>query len=168
MTSATSATTATSTLRPYLNFTAESRQALGFYQSIFGGELTVLTFAQGGALPTEHPAADLCMHAELRAEVVHLLASDAPEGVAPQALVRGNDMHLCLQTDDVETGRSWFEALSEGGQAHMPFEAQAWGDAFGMLTDRFGTRWMVYASLGAGGQATGDGPTGAEAGSQGS
>ncbi|VEG26437.1 VOC family protein [Actinomyces howellii] len=159
-TSATSATSTASALRPYLNFRAETARALDFYQSIFGGEVTVLTFAQAGTLPPDHPAAALCMHAELRSDVVHLLASDAPEGVAPQELVRGNDMHLCLLSDDLETGRAWFEALSEGAEVHLPFEVQSWGDAFGMLTDRFGTRWMVNAHAGAADGGSGE-PEGA-------
>jgi PhnB protein len=36
-----------------------------------------------------------------------------------------------------------YGALSEGGQATMPFQETFWSPGFGMLTDRFGTPWMV-------------------------
>ena len=32
--------------------------------------------------------------------------------------------------------------LKQDGQATMPLKEQIWGDKFGMLTDRFGIKWM--------------------------
>jgi uncharacterized glyoxalase superfamily protein PhnB len=37
-------------------------------------------------------------------------------------------------------------ADSDGGSVTLPYEKQLWGDTFGMLTDRFGVKWMVNAS----------------------
>ena len=133
----------TSSMSPYLNLRDQSAAALSFYQSVFGGETHVLTVGQGGALPADRPAAGLLMHGELRGEVVILQASDAPEGVVPFEVVHGNDLHLCLQSDDVAEGRSWFEALADGGEVRMPFAVQVWGDHYGQVTDRFCVQWMV-------------------------
>lgn len=99
----------TSSMSPYLNFRGQSAAALDFYQSVFGGQTHVLTFGQGGAPPADHPAAGLPMHGELRGDVVTLQASDAPEGVVPFEVVHGNDLHLCLQSDDVAEERRWAE-----------------------------------------------------------
>ena len=38
----------TSRLNPYLNFNGNARQALEFYNSVFGGTLTLSTFAEFG------------------------------------------------------------------------------------------------------------------------
>ena len=133
----------TSSIHPYLNFTAETAEALSFYQSIFGGELQILTFGMARAVPEGDPAEKLAMHAELRTPYATLMASDAPEALAPSAVVRGNDMHLSVVTDDEEQGRTWFEALAQGGTITMPFERQMSGDLFGMIRDRFGIQWMV-------------------------
>lgn len=132
---ASSARTGTRTTRP--------AAALDFYQSVFGGQTHVLTFGQGGALPADHPAADLLMHGELRGDVVTLQASDVPEGVVPFEVVHGNHLHLCLQSDDVAEGRRWFDALADGGEVRMPFAVQMRGDHYGQVTDRFGIQWMV-------------------------
>ena len=39
----------TSRLNPYLNFNGNARQALEFYETVFGGDLTLSTFADLGA-----------------------------------------------------------------------------------------------------------------------
>ena len=35
-----------------------------------------------------------------------------------------------------------FEKLKQDGQAKMPLKEQFWGEKFGMLTDKFGIKWM--------------------------
>lgn len=132
-----------SSIHPYLNFASKTAEALGFYQTLFGGELQVLTFAMAHAVPEDSPVAGLAMHAELRSPLITILASDTPEGMATEPARRGNDMSLCVVTDDEEQGAAWFAALAEGGTVTMPFDRQMWGDMFGMLIDRFGIRWMV-------------------------
>ena len=37
-----------------------------------------------------------------------------------------------------------YEKLKQDGQATMPLKEQFWGDKFGMLTDKFGIKWMFY------------------------
>ncbi|CAM3167493.1 VOC family protein [Actinomyces slackii] len=132
----------TATLRPYLNFPGTTREAMTFYHEVFGGELTVASFADLGALPADHPAADQVMHSELNGPVVVLSAADVPEGVAPVTLNRGNDVNLAIMADDEAQVRTWFDALSQGADIEMPLGVQIWGDIYGSLTDRFGTGWM--------------------------
>ena len=52
-----------SRLNPYLNFNGNARQALEFYTSVFGGELTLNTFADFGNQGS--PDADRIMHGQL-------------------------------------------------------------------------------------------------------
>ena len=52
-------------------------------------------------------------------------------------------MYLSIRVETVEEGRRIFDALSEGGQVGMPFDKTFWSPGFGMVTDRFGTPWMV-------------------------
>jgi len=54
-------------LNPYLSFRDNARQALDFYQSVFGGELTRSTFAEYHA--SEDPAEqDKIMHGQLKTD----------------------------------------------------------------------------------------------------
>jgi len=51
-------------LNPYLSFRETAREAMSFYQSVFGGELTISTFAEFHA--SEDPAEqDKIMHSML-------------------------------------------------------------------------------------------------------
>jgi PhnB protein len=129
-------------LNPYLNFRDNAREAMTFYQSVLGGELTVSTFAdfQASEDPTER---DKIMHSQLETpDGLVLMGADTPAGMEyrPQAGVS-----VSLSGDDEARLRGYWERLSEGGAVTMPFEKAPWGATFGMCVDRFGTSWMVNA-----------------------
>ncbi len=128
-----------SKLNPYIGFSDNAREAMEFYKDVFGGSLTTSTFGEFGA--PEGPDTDKIMHAQLETESgFTLMASDAPEGMEHSS---GSAITISLSGDDDEELRGYFDKLSAGGTVTMPLEKQMWGDEFGMVTDRFGTAWMV-------------------------
>ncbi len=134
----------TTELSPYLSFTDQTREAMTFYHSVLGGELSVMTFADMGM---QGEAAGRVMHAMLRVhDGLALMSSDrTPEMPA----VRGGDqVVVALHGDDVEVMRGWFAGLSEGAQVDTPLAPQVWGDEYGDLTDRYGIRWVVNIASG--------------------
>ena len=130
-------------LNPYLNYKDTAREAMTFYQSVLGGELTVSTFGEYHA--SEDPSEqDKVMHAQLETpDGFVLMASDTPNAMEhrPQAGVS-----VSLSGDDEAKLRGFFDGLSDGGTVLMPFEKAPWGDTFGMCVDRFGTSWLVNAA----------------------
>jgi PhnB protein len=44
---------------------------------------------------------------------------------------------------DRADGERLFQALSDGGTVHVPFEPTFWSPGFGVLTDRFGIPWEI-------------------------
>jgi PhnB protein len=127
-------------LNPYLSFRDNARQAMEFYRSVFGGELTMNTFEEFHA--SQDPAEnDKIMHAMLQAENgITFMAADTPNAMEYRP---GANISMSLSGDDEEELTSYFAKLSAGGQIVMPLEKAAWGDTFGMCTDRFGVNWMV-------------------------
>jgi PhnB protein len=129
-------------LNPYLSFQDNAREAMTFYQSVLGGDLTVSTFADFQA--SEDPAErDKVMHSQLETpDGLVLMGADTPAAMEyqPQAGVS-----VSLSGDDEAKLRGYWERLSEGGTVTMPFEQAPWGATFGMCVDRFGTSWMVNA-----------------------
>jgi PhnB protein len=129
-------------LNPYLSFQDNAREAMTFYQSVLGGELTVSTFGESQA--SDDPAEqDKVMHSQLETpDGLLLMGADTPNAMEfhPQAGVA-----VSLSGDDEERLRGYWERLSEGGTVVMPFEKAPWGAIFGMCVDRFGTSWMVNA-----------------------
>ena len=127
------------TLSPYLNFNANAAEAMRFYQSVLGGDLTVQTFADAGVAQDDSQK-NLTLHAALTSDGITLFASD---GRPDQKVTFGDNVHLSLQGSDSERLTGYFNGLAAGGQVDMPLAKQFWGDTFGMLTDKFGVHWMV-------------------------
>ena len=127
-------------LNPYLGFRDTAKEAMEFYQSVFGGELTLSTFVEFQA--SEYPAEQgKIMHAMLVTESgLTLMAADTPNSMGYTA---GDNFSVSLSgTDEAELRRFW-DGLSAGGTIAMPLERAPWGDTFGMCADKFGVNWLV-------------------------
>lgn len=136
-----------SLLNPYLSFKDTARDAMEFYQSVFGGELAVNTFGEYG--DSSSPAADLVMHSMLTTPGgFALMAADTPEGMD---FTPGSQITISLSGDgdDADAIREYWEKLSDGATVIVPLAQQVWGDEFGQITDRFGIGWMVNIGGGA-------------------
>ncbi len=131
-----------SRLNPYLHFNGDARQAMEFYKSVFGGELTLSTFGENGMADT--PDADKVMHAQLESSAGYtIMGSDAPSHIEVQPV---SGVSISLSGDDGDALRGYWEKLAAAGTVSMPLEKQMWGDEFGMVTDQFGIEWMVNIS----------------------
>lgn len=127
-------------LNPYLGFRDSAREAMDFYQSVFGGELTRSTFAELHA--SEDPAEqDKIMHSMLSTDTgLVLMAADTPNRME---LTSGTNYSVSLSGEDDAELRGYWNKLSDGGTVTAPLERAPWGDSFGMCIDRFGVSWMV-------------------------
>lgn len=128
-----------SRLNPYLNFAGDARQAMEFYRSVFGGDLTVNRFGEYG--DADAPEADQIMHSQLETDNgFTLMASDTPPGMTHEP---GNTITVCLSGDDTDLLHGYWDKLSDGATVHVALDKQMWGDEYGQLVDRFGVPWMV-------------------------
>jgi PhnB protein len=129
-----------STLNPYLRFRDTARQAMEFYQTVFGGKLQMQTFKEFHA--SHDPSEDnKIMHATLEADNgIVFMASDTPNNLEYRT---GTNMSMSLSGDNEAELRAYYEQLSAGGTISMPLEKAPWGDTFGMFTDKFGVSWLV-------------------------
>jgi PhnB protein len=128
------------TLNPYLNFRSKARDAMSFYQTVFGGKLDMQTFKDFHA--SQDPADDeKIMHAQLVTDHgLTLMAADTPKRMNYR---RGTNFSISLSGDNEAELRGYFEKLAAGGTVTMPLEKAQWGDTFGMCTDKFGISWLV-------------------------
>jgi PhnB protein len=127
-------------LVPYLNFPGNTREAMTYYQSIFGGKLDITTFADFGV---EGPP-DGTMHSYLSGSGFELMASDAMTGA--EETWGGTRVYLSFMGDEVDKLKGWFDALAADGRVGMPLEKQVWGDTYGLVMDRYGLEWMFNIS----------------------
>jgi PhnB protein len=128
-----------STLSPYISFTNTAREAMSFYQEIFGGELNAMTF---GDMGETGEIKDLIMHSQLTApNGFILMGSDSPSPEHP--VTYGDNISISLAGSDADELRGYWEKLSDSAEIEVPLEKQMWGDEFGMLKDKFGVKWLV-------------------------
>jgi PhnB protein len=131
----------TSRLNPYISFRDQAREAMDFYQSVFGGELTRTTFGEG-AMSEDPVEKDRIMHSQLETPAGYtLMVADTPNPMAVSPI--NGAISISLSGDDEAELRGYFDKLAEGGEVGVPMEKAPWGDTFGMLTDRFGVGWLV-------------------------
>jgi PhnB protein len=130
------------TFTPYLSFNGNCREAFTEYQSIFGGELSLMTFADGpaDAAPAGSVKPDAIMHGSLNLADGSIYGADDPNGQY-DGTVHG--MCVTVNLTDPDRARQIFDGLSKGGQVQMPLSQTFFSPAFGMCTDRFGTPWMI-------------------------
>ena len=136
-----------SILNPYLNFRGDARAALEFYQSVFGGELTVGSFADFGATDVSDDERDLVMHGQLETPAgFTLMASDVPSRIEWARGANSFSVSLSGSSGDDAQLRGYWDKLSDGATIQEPLATAPWGAAFGMLADRFGVNWLVNIS----------------------
>ncbi|MGA7951638.1 MAG: VOC family protein [Thiobacillaceae bacterium] len=137
-------------VQPYLFFDGHCEEAVNFYRSALGAEVTMLMrfkdspeSAEPGMVPpgAEDKAMhqDKVMHMTFRIGDTTLMASDGRRLGQPNF----NGFSLSLAAaDDAEADRL-FAALAVGGQVQMPMSKTFYASRFGMVADRFGVSWMV-------------------------
>ena len=125
----------------YLGFNGQCEEAFNFYRQVLGGEIVMMMKHKDLPDPASVPAAwsELVMHARLVSGDVLLMGSDWP----PDRFEGQKGFHVSLIVDGPDEANRVFEALSEGATITMPIAKTFWAERFGMLTDKFGTPWMV-------------------------
>lgn len=126
---------------PYLMFNGNCEEALKYYEQALGATIQFSSTFKGSPACDSVPAewADKIMHASLKVGDTVVMASDAPPGTYQQPA----GISVALGLNDAARGEQLFNALSDGGQVQMPYQATFWAAGFGMCVDRFGIPWMI-------------------------
>lgn len=126
---------------PHLNFRGRAREALEHYQTVFGGELTAVTYEQAGALVDGAQPGEV-MWGQVSSDAgFRVMAYDVPAerpwepGVAP--------FFVSVRGSEVEEVRGYWDALVDGAKVLAPFAVSDWSPGYGMLIDRFGVTWVL-------------------------
>lgn len=131
-------------LTPFLLFNGDCKQAMEFYKSCLGGELTQLKVGDSPAKellpPDQHHK---ILNARLKCGNIDISACDWLRPVSERA--PGNTVCLYLSAGTPEELRVLFERLSEGADVTDPVKEVFFG-TYGALNDKFGVRWMFHCS----------------------
>jgi PhnB protein len=130
----------------YLFFDGNCAEAMRFYAKTLGAKnfmaMTAGQSPEAAKMPKE--THDKVLHARFEINGRALMASDWM-GPEPYEGMKGFAVSLAYPT--AAEAKRIFEALGEGGKAPMPFQKTFFAEGFGMVTDRFGTPWMVSGGM---------------------
>jgi len=134
-------------VQPYLFFDGRCDEAIEFYRSALGAEVTGLMRFKDSPEPPQPGmvppgSEDKVMHTSFRIGDTTVMASDG------RCLGRPNFQGFSLSLtapDDAEAERL-FASLAEGGQVQMPLTKTFFSSRFGMVADRFGMSWMIIVA----------------------
>ena len=129
-------------------FNGNCEEAMQFYASVLGGNITSLTRINDTPMASEMPpgAPNFVVNAQLELPGgAWLYGGDVPPHIPYGDGIQG--VNICLNFPDAAEAERIYNALIEGGKAEMPFGPTFWAKGFGMLRDRFGVDWMVNGDL---------------------
>jgi PhnB protein len=131
-------------VQSYLFFDGRCDEAIEFYKTAIGAEVTALMRFRDAPDPDEHglarPDGDKVMHASLLVGDTTLLMSDG----RCQGKPKFEGFSLVLNPVSESDAERLFAALAEGGRIQMPLARTFFALRFGMVADRFGVSWMVH------------------------
>jgi PhnB protein len=133
-------------LDSYLFFgNGKCAEAMRFYERTLGGKIDMMMTWGESPDPGQCPAGmkDQIMHSSLTLDGRTLMACDSP----PESHQPMGGFSLSLNYEKADEARRIFDKLADGGSINMPMNKTFWADAFGMLTDKYGTPWMVMGGM---------------------
>ena len=126
----------------HVNFRGQAREALTYYQSVFGGDLTVATYADIGSAESPETADHVAFGRVTSDDGFDLMAYD----VQPSKNYEPgeNAFYITLQgTDTDEITARWTSLSGEARAVLIPLGPAPFAPLYGMLTDRFGITWII-------------------------
>ena len=126
-------------VNPYIAFQGNCREAIELYKSALDGEVMFTQTVAESPMPNTGPAGNI-MHCTMKVGNSTVMMCDDPN---PNGASAGGNISLAIGLNDAERARQIFGELAKGGAIVMPIEKTYWAEAFGVVVDRFGVKWIV-------------------------
>jgi len=125
----------------YLFFKGNCAEAMRYYEKTLGGKLDIMKAKDSPAAGKTPPGTeDQVLHSRLDSEGGILMASDWMDS-KPYPGMAG--FGISVFYPKVEDAKRVYDTFSKGGKVSMPLGKTFWVESFGMVSDRYGTPWMI-------------------------
>jgi PhnB protein len=132
-------------LIPYLMMNGNAKQAIQFYEKALDAKVlfsqTFGEMPENPEFPLPEAAKNRVSHATIKVGETELMFSDIFPGQPHQS---GNQVTICISTDDLEKSKQIYESLQKDGQVTMPLQETFFSPAYGIVTDKFGITFQIY------------------------
>ncbi|MEY2849751.1 MAG: hypothetical protein RI885_2418 [Actinomycetota bacterium] len=125
----------------HLNFRGDARAALEFYQSVFGGEIMLITYADAHNVQDAAEADQITWGQVLGANGIHVMGYDVPSSLPWNQ--GENGVFVSVRGSDADEIAGYWAALVTGSTIVQGLAPSAWAPLYGMLRDRFGVTWVL-------------------------
>lgn len=131
-------------LAPYIHFDGNCREAMDFYVETLGATITEMsTYGEAPGAGAPEGERDWIIYASLLIGDRPLMMSDAPG----QFQEKRQGFNISIGLESVDEIERVYAALRDGGVVRMELQETFFAKRFAMLTDRFGTPWMLTCNM---------------------
>lgn len=125
----------------HINLRGEARAALEFYQSVFGGDLAVVTYQDAHNVQNPDEADQIMWGQVASGDGFHVMAYDVPSSTpwSPGEI----PYFVSVRGKDVEEITGYWERLSAEGTVLVPLAPAGWSPLYGMHKGQFGVTWVI-------------------------
>ena len=129
----------------HLNLRGDARAALEFYRSVFGGNLTVVTYADAHNVQNPDEADQIMWGEVVSADGFHVMAYDVPSATSfdPGEI----PFFVSVRGTGTEEITAYWEKLSAQGTVKAPLAPAGFSPLYGMVTDQFGVTWVLDVAV---------------------
>ena len=132
-------------MSPYLMMNGNAKEAIQFYEKALDGKVlfnqTFGEMPENPEFPLPEEAKELVSHAMVKVGETDLMFSDTFPGQTSQI---GDQVTICISTNDIEKSKQIFENLKQDGVVKMPLQEAFFSPAYGIVTDKFGVTFQIY------------------------
>lgn len=125
----------------HINLRGQARQALEFYQFVFGGQIAMITYRDAGNV--QDPVdADHVMWGQVVSDLgFRIMAYDVPSGMPWNP----GEIPFFVSVRGGEAGKitGYWNRLRVGATIVQPLAPAVWAPLYGMLKDPFGATWVL-------------------------
>ncbi|MFY0406553.1 VOC family protein [Solicola sp. PLA-1-18] len=130
----------TSTL--HVNLRGNARQALDFYQSVFGGEVVAVPYGDTPSGQSPRQSEEIAWGQVVSPSGFHVMAYDVQDDLAHDPGLHA--YYFALRGTDADEITGYWEALSAtASHVEVPLGPSIFSPLYGKLTDQFGVTWII-------------------------
>ena len=126
-------------VNPYIAFKGDCRAAVEFYKSALDASVLFTQTYGDSPMAGMGDVANI-MHCTIKVGDSTIMMCDDPN---PVGVAVSSNISLAIGLNDTARAQQIFDNLAAGGTVIMPLQKTFWAEAFGMVTDKFGIKWMV-------------------------